>query len=88
MAALGLMIAIVAVALEQTHLQLVSSWTAGIPFPSRPSPFASSECLWTHACMYIGEDPLLSPILAISVATLVACIAIKRRYRRMKYGET
>jgi hypothetical protein len=94
LAALGLLLAVVAVVLADAHFQLVANWAIGTPVSTALSRWEWRwECMqWTHYCMhnmhYVSTDDLLLPLLAVSGVALMAGIAVKRRYRRFRHGET
>jgi hypothetical protein len=94
MAVLGLLLAVVAVVLADAHFQLVAGWAIGTPVSTALSRGEWRwECMqWTHYCFpnlhYVSTDDLLLLLLTISGVALMARIAVKRRYRRFRHGET
>ena len=88
-AALTLVLPVIAVVLEEVHFQSVASWITGVPLALKGSAFGFDECrFWLDllGCRSVRTDDILLPILAISGMTLMAYIAIRRRYRR-RYSE-
>jgi hypothetical protein len=84
LATLGLLLAVIAVVLDEAHFQIVANWASGVPVSTK---FSRWECgQWLHACNYVYTDDLLLPLLAISGVALLAGIAVKRRY--MRPGQT
>ena len=83
----GILLAVAAVVLEEIHFQNVASWVVGEPAPFRLSWFVPDACGVVGCRWVVRTDDLLAPILAISGLILMAAIAMKRRCRRMKYGE-
>jgi hypothetical protein len=79
---MGLLLAVVAVVLQEAHFSNVVSWTIGAPVVSKP-PLRT--CLWTHECViFHADDGLLWSTLAISGVTLMGWIALRNRKRRAR----
>jgi hypothetical protein len=84
-ATLGLLLAALAIVLDEIHFQSLASWATGIP------PFAPKECLlgigMTICKGTVSTDALTLAILASIGVPLMVGIAIKRRYSGKKLAE-